>query len=94
MPRNKMDSPEEQLQEVDQVLRQSFPFVVQIRNVEAIKTYIWVYSLQIFNFLKDKRQVEDGVCQQFKDEKVSRLIRYAPINVKPAGGEAGHRAGI
>ena len=74
MPRNKMDSPEEQLPEIDQVLWQFFLFVVQIRNVEAMKTYIWVYSLKIFNFLKDKRKVEDGVCQQFKDEKVSRLF--------------------
>lgn len=25
---------------------------------------------QIFNFLKEKRGIKDGVCQQFKDERM------------------------
>ena len=37
-------------------------------------TYIWIHSLKIFSFLKDKRKVEDRVCQQFKDEK--EIIHY------------------
>ena len=39
-----MDSPEERLPEVDQVFCQFFLSGVQIRNVEAMTTYIWLHS--------------------------------------------------
>ena len=34
------------------------------------------------------------INSHFREEKYFHLKCYAPINVKPAGGEAGHRAGI
>ena len=59
---------EEPYQEVDQVFCSYFRCKEQTFKLLAEN---YIYSLQIFQFLKGKRNVEASVCQTFKDEMVS-----------------------